>query len=316
MLTLTAWVLRSTPSGESASVVTYINYLPIAISGGSRLPLLGGCSIFPPDNPWNRDISHDPVDSNSANYITGINLGGRTSLHPDFGSNPAYGIPYVVVPGPQPLVPITFTAYGDESDPGPYPIPPDAPIEQGSDRHVLVLQSNNCALYELYNARKDPDGTGWFADSGARFDLSSNALRPDGWTSADAAGLPMLPGLVRYDEVASGEINHALRFTVSNTQRAYIHPAIHFASSNRNPDLPPMGLRLRLKADYDISGITGQAAVILRALKKYGMIVADNGTSWFISGTSDPGWDDEDLRQLRTVPGSAFEVVQVDRIYR
>ncbi|MDE3088750.1 MAG: hypothetical protein KGJ80_05135 [Chloroflexota bacterium] len=277
-------------------------------------PTLGGCAMFPPDNPWNRDVSSDPVDSNSTNYIASI--GATINLHADFGSDPTYGIPYVVVPGTQTFVPITFTEYASESDPGPYPVPPNAPVEAGSDAHVLVLDSGNCNLYEMYHAAKDPSGPGWFAGSGATFDLSSNALRPDGWTSADAAGLPILPGLVRYDEVSAGAINHALRFTVSQTQRAYVHPATHWASSSTNPNLPPMGLRVRLKATYDISGYTGEARVVLNALKKYGMMVADNGSSWFITGATDSRWNDTDLNQLKTVPGSAFEVIQLGTIYK
>ncbi|HEU5089092.1 MAG TPA: hypothetical protein VFT99_16665, partial [Roseiflexaceae bacterium] len=214
----------------------------------------------------------------------------------------------------QPLVPITFTDYGDESDPGPYPIPPNAPIEAGGDRHVLVLQQGACKLFELYQA--NPNGSGWDAASGAVFDLRSNALRPDGWTSADAAGLPILPGLARYDEVNSGRITHALRFTVYRSQRAYIHPATHQAGATDDPAYPPMGLRLRLKSSYDISGFHGQARVILEALRTYGMIVADNGSSWFISGARDPRWNDDDLEQLKTVPGSAFEVLQSGPIMR
>ncbi len=294
-------------------------YLPLVMRN-LGVPVIAGCGVFPPDNPWNRDISNDPVDSNSANYIASINATSNKFLHADFGENQTYGIPYTVVTAIQPMVPITFTAYGDESDPGPYPVPPDAPIEGGvnsdGDRHVLVLNSSNCMLYEMYRAFKDSNGPGWFADSGAVFNLNSNALRPDGWTSADAAGLPILPGLVRYDEVASGSIRHAVRFTVWRTQRAYIHPATHYASSYTDPNLPPMGLRLRLKASYDISGFTGQARVILEALKKYGMIVADNGSSWYITGATDPHWDDDDLDQLKTVPGSAFEVVYTGPIIK
>jgi hypothetical protein len=210
------------------------------------------------------------------------------------------------------MVPITFTEYGDESDPGPYPIPPDAPVEGGSDRHVLVVDTDNCMLYELYHA--EYNGVGWDAGSGVVFDLLSNRLRPETWTSADAAGLPIFPGLARYDEVASGEIRHALRFTVQRTRRGYIHPATHWASNSDDPNLPPMGLRLRLRADYDISGYRGQARVILEALKRYGMIVADNGTSWFITGASDPRWDDDDLNQLKSVPGDAFEAVYTGEI--
>jgi hypothetical protein len=238
-------------------------------------------------------------------------IGSHGFLHADFGGNGAYGIPYVVVDSTQVKLPITFTEYGDESDPGPYPIPLNAPIEGGAssdgDRHVISVDKDACKLYELYHAY--PTTTGWEAGSGAKFDLTSNALRPDGWTSADAAGLPIFPGLARYDEVAAGHIDHALRFTVQRTQKKYIHSAAHYASSSTDPNLPPMGLRLRLKADYDISGYTGQSRVILEALKKYGMILADNGGNWFITGASDPRWNDEDLNQLKTVPGSAFEAV-------
>lgn len=233
------------------------------------------------------------------------------TLHPDTGSNPEYGIPYVVVPPSQPLVPIRYTDYADESDPGPFPIPADAPVEAGADRHLLVLQSGTCRLYELFNARSS--ATGWDASSGATFDLRSNALRPAGWTSADAAGLPILPGLLRYDEVASGEIRHALRFTISTSQRAYIPPARHFAGI---PDdrVPPMGARFRLRRDVDLSRYRGQALVILRALQRYGMIVADNGSSWFISGAADKRWNDDDLGQLKTVPGSWFDVVDTGAV--
>ena len=207
-------------------------------------------------------------------------------------------------------MPVNFY-YPSESDPGPYPIPADAPIEGGpsstGDRHVIILDATHRMLYELYDAH--PAGDHWEAGSGAIFDLTSNALRPEGWTSADAAGLPMLPGLVRYDEVASGEITHALRFTVDETQEAYIHPATHYASSDTNTSLPPMGLRLRLRAGYDISGFPAEVQVILRALKKYGMIVADNGSSWYISGAPDPRWSDDELHMLSQVPGSAFEAV-------
>ncbi len=269
---------------------------------------LGSCRVFPTDNSWNRDVSALPVDPGSANYLAGIaDLGGNQKLHADFGGDGAYGIPYITVPGTQPLVPVDFLAYGDESDPGPYPIPLAAPVEAGSDRHVLAVDRDHCRLYELFAASTDTDR--WRADSGAVFDLTSNSLRPDGWTSADAAGLPIFAGLVRYDEVAAGHIDHALRFTVSRTQRAYLHPATHDASSSTDADLPPMGLRLRLAAGFDLSGYHGQARVVLDALKRYGMIVADNGSNWFISGASDTRWDDTDLDQLKTVPGSAFEVV-------
>lgn len=286
-------------------------FIPETFTSG---PKVGECPVFPADNPWNWHISAAPVHPNSDNFIASILAAGDDYLHADFGANPEYGIPYVVVNGSQPPVPITFTAYGDESDPGRYPVPGDAPVESGGDRHVLVVDGENCRLYELYNA--EYNGEGWNADSGAVFDLLSNRLRPLGWTSADAAGLPIFPGLVRYDEVESGEIRHALRFTVSRTQRGYILPATHYASDDDNPDLPPMGLRLRLKADFDLSSYTGHARVILQALKTYGMMVADNGSDWFISGAADSRWNDDDLNQLKTVPGSAFEAVYTGEIIR
>ncbi len=288
-------------------------YLP-QVQRPATGPTLGGCAVFPADNAWNRDVSRDPVDPRSDAYIAAISAGGDRFLHADFGANPAYGIPYVVVPSSQPPVPISFVEYGDESDPGPYPVPPDAPVEAGSDRHVLVLRQGECMLYELYHARKV--GAGWEAGSGAVWNLGSNALRPEGWTSADAAGLPILPGLARYDEAEAGAILHALRFTVWRSQRAYIHPATHAAGATDDQNYPPMGLRLRLKADYDITGFTGHARVILEALRRYGMIVADNGTSWYISGATDARWNDEDLDQLKGVPGSAFEVVTSGPVIR
>lgn len=291
-----------------------INYI---LSGpGPSLPMISGCQVFPSDNPWNRDISYDPVDSNSVNYIAHMN-GGTKFLHPDFGSDPTYGIPFVVVPGTQAKVPVSFD-YSDESDPGPYPIPTNAPIEGGAsstgDRHVLVLETDTCVLYEMYDSHYVSPG--WQCGSGAIFDLKSNALRPDYWTSADAAGLPILPGLVRYDEVAAGQINHAIRFTVQSSQKGFIHPATHYASSNTDPNAPPMGLRVRLKAGYDISRFTGAAHVILAAMKRYGMILADNGSDWFFTGASDSRWNDTDLNQLKSVPGSAFEVVSSGTIIR
>jgi hypothetical protein len=290
-----------------AANAPYATYLPLVV-GRPAVPIIGGCDVFPSDNAWNQDVSALPVDSRSANYIASINAGGKTLLHPDFGSDPTYGIPFMVVPASQPLVPINFVEYGSESDPGPYPIPASAPVEAGSDNHVLVVRQNECKLYELYHAAFT--GPGWDAGSGAVWDLRSNALRPAGWTSADAAGLPILPGLARYDELAAGEIRHALRFTVWRSQRGYILPATHAAGATNDPNYPPMGLRLRLKASYDISGFTGHARVILTALKTYGMIVADNGSSWFISGATDPRWNDTDLSQLKSVPGTAFEAVQ------
>ncbi|HEY2767466.1 MAG TPA: hypothetical protein VGI76_04375 [Solirubrobacteraceae bacterium] len=297
-----ALILSASLSGTTSRAVA----LSAAVRGRSRQR---PCPVLPANNPINREIARAPVDPRSAQYIA--STGPTLHLHADFGTNPTYGIPYAVVGPHQPKVPIDFTAYGPESDPGPYPIPPNALVEgagEEGDRHVLVLQKGVCRLYELYDARRA--GRGWAADSGAVFDLRSNALRPEGWTSADAAGLPIFPLLARYDEVRTGRIDHALRVTVSRTQAGYIHPATHYASSNSDPTLPPMGLRLRLSAGFDLSSYHGQALVILRALKRYGLIVADNGSSWYITGAPDPHWSDADLDQLKRVPGGAFEVVR------
>ncbi len=274
---------------------------------------LEGYRVFPADNPWNQDISGLPVHPNSANYIASVGL--DTGLHADFGTvweGAPIGIPYVVVHAGQPMVPVTFEWYADESDPGPYPIPLNAPIEGGSqsdgDRHVIAIDLDNNRLYELYHAY--PAGAGWLAGSGAIFDLTSNALRPAGWTSADAAGLPIFPGLARYDEIVErGELTHALRFTVSQTQQAYISPATHFASSSTDPNLPPMGLRVRLRADFDVTPFPACVRTILQGLKTYGMLVADNGADWYISGAPDSRWRDEDLHALVEVKGRDFEAV-------
>jgi hypothetical protein len=299
-----------------AAVLPFIaaGMVPALARAPASAPHEGACRIFPASNPLNQDISHAPVDPNSAHYIKSI--GAQVHLHADFGSTPAWGIPYAVVGPNQPKVPIRFTEYGGESDPGPYPIPPTASVEgagEEGDRHVLVLQEGACKLYELYAARRN--GAGWEAGSGAVFDLRSNALRPEGRTSADAAGLPIFPLLVRYPEVSAGNIDHALRVTVERTQRGYIHPATHFASNSSDPNLPPMGLRLRLKAGYSLAGYHGEALVILRALKRYGLIVADNGSPWYITGAPNPRWNDEDLSQLKRVPGSAFEAVRSGPIH-
>jgi hypothetical protein len=299
------------PTQTSTPIIPHVSHTPSPApppTGGKTV--LGGCQVFPANNAWNENVSNLPVSPMSSTYIAAINA-TKQFLHPDFGSNPTYGIPYTVVPKSQPFVPITFNAYGDESNPGPYPVPLNAPVESGSDGHVLVLDSGNCKLYEMYQAHQV--GNGWVCASGAVFSLNSNALRPDGWTSADAAGLPILPGLALYNEVAAGVINHALRFTVDETQNGFIHPATHEAGVN-NPNLPPMGLRLRLKASFSLAGFSGEALVILTALKKYGMIVADNGSSWYISGSTDSRWNDNNLNELKTVPGSAFEVVQTGPI--
>lgn len=284
----------------------------------SAVPVLksqfGNVEIFTATNDWNRDVSDLPVHRQSSTWLRAIGL--SDGLHPDFGTvwkGSPIGIPFAVVDSDQAKVVVKFE-YDDESDPGPYPIPNGVPIEGGqdapheSDRHIILIDSRKKLLYELFQAIPDPI-FGWRAGSGAIFDLSSDELRPDGWTSADAAGLPVFPGLVRYDEVAEGEIRHALRFTVERTQRAYIHPARHFASRHTNPTLPPMGLRVRLRADYDIAEFPRNAQIILVALKKYGMLLADNGSDWFISGAPDPRWNDRDLATLKRVKGRNFECV-------
>ncbi len=281
---------------------------------------LRGKPVFPADNAWNKDVSKLPVDPRSAQIIAGIGAG--RSLHPDFGTvwqgAPA-GIPYHIVPGGQPKVPIQFTGYADESDPGPYPIPPDAPVEGGpnsdGDRHVLVIDRDRWILYELYRAFPVNGGRAWKADSAAIWDLNRNSTRPAGWTSADAAGLPIFPGLVRYDEVClRKEITHAVRFTVRRTRRAYVPPASHWASRSDDENLPPMGMRVRLRADYDTASFPPSAKVILTALKKYGMILADNGSDWFISGAPDPRWNDDELQALKKVKGKDFEVVRMEGV--
>lgn len=274
-------------------------------------PTIAGCPLFPAGDAWRRDISRTRLDPHSAAWVRSI--GATLHLHPDFGSDPSYGIPYSVVPASQKRVPIRFTAYGDQSDPGPYPVPSTARIEAGGDRHVLVA-SRNCHLYELYDAHRS--GKGWAAASGAVFDLRSSRLRPDGWTSADAAGLPILPGLVRPDEIRAGHIDHALRFTAPRTQRGFIHPATHQAGSTSSAGVPPMGARFRLKASFSLRGYHGAALIIARALKTYGMFLADNGSPWFLSGATYRGWNDSDLDQLKQIPGSAFQAVYTGRTRR
>jgi len=284
----------------------------VAARAQSPAPSLAGCPMLPPDDIWNTRVDDLPVHARSAAWIRSI--GSDTGLHADFGAGlwngGPIGIPYVVVPGTQPKVPVRFE-YADESDPGPYPIPPNAPIEGGpqsdGDRHILVLDKDNCRLYETWSTY--PEGGGWRAGSGAIFDLDSSKLRPDGWTSSDAAGLPVLPGLVRYDEVAAGAVRHATRFTVQRSQRAYLWPARHFASSIRDVDVPPMGARLRLKAGVDLSRFSPSTRVILQGFKDYGLLLADNGSNWFISGVPDERWNNDLLRELRNVHGSDFEVV-------
>ena len=276
---------------------------------------LNGFVPFTSSNLWNTDISSAPVDPNSNAIMT--NWVGSVNIHPDWGNDPTYGIPYVVVDGKQPLVNVNLDAYGDESDPGPMPVPPNAPIEGGSsstgDRHVLVLDNGNCFLYELYNSSVNSDGS-WNADSTAVWDLLSDEQRPYTWTSADAAGLPIFPGLVRYDEVASGKIQHAFRFTLPKTRAAFTPPASHYAGNTGDSTAPPMGMRLRLKSSFNISGFSSQMQVILKAMQHYGMILADNGSSLFVTGVSDSRWG-SDLDSLKTVPASAFEVVKMDPVY-
>ena len=292
--------------------------LTIGLSGLAQAapPTFAGCPLFPPDNVWNAPVDALPKHPNSDAYIA--TMGASTGLHPDFGTvweGAPIGIPYVIVPGDQPRVPVTFE-YDDESDyePGGYPIPPNPPIEGGTDgdgdRHILVIDQDNCKLYEVFSAYPDGAG-GWDAGSGAIYDLNSNALRPAGWTSADAAGLPILPGLVRYGEVYNlGEIAHALRFTAPQTRSAYVWPARHEASDLTGTQYPPMGLRLRLKRDFDLTPFSRPVQIILLALKKYGMILADNGSSWYISGVPDSRWDDDMLvGELALVKGSDFEAV-------
>jgi len=271
---------------------------------------LNGFRLFASDNAWNQDISQLRVDAQSDAYIAA--LGTATPLHPDFGTQ--YGIPYIVVDGQtQAKVPVTPGIYGDESDPGPFPIPPTAPIESGSDAHVLALDRSGCWLYEIYVASVNGDGS-WNGDSTALWDMQTGQARPYGWTSADAAGLPIFAGLARHDEVAHGSINHALRFTVANTRNAYVAPATHAASSSSSTTRLPMGARLRLKSSVDISGFSAANQVILTALKKYGMILADNGSNLYITGAQDPGWNDNDLNALKSVTAQDFEVVQMGAI--
>jgi hypothetical protein len=291
----------------------FVGALTAAIAPhGWGSPTLIGCPVFPVDNVWNTAVDTLPVDANSSAYVATI--GAAKPVHPDFGTvynGAANGIPFIAVGGSQAKVPVSFT-YAGESDPGPYPIPPDVPIEGGpqssGDRHVLVLDCAAGKLYELFAAYPNPDGS-WAAGSGAVFGVFSNSLRPSSWTSADAAGLPILPGLVRYDQVNAGEIAHALRFTAPQTRNTFIWPARHQASSLSGTQYPPMGQRFRLKASVDTSGFGPNVQIILRALKKYGMFLADNGSSWFLSGAPDPRWNDDELHQLSLLHGSDFEAV-------
>jgi len=281
----------------------------------SPLPAAPNCPVFPATNVWNKRVDALPVRADSATLMRSIGLSAY--LHPDFSSlawngGKGYGIPYNVVGSSAAKYTVKFQ-YAGQSDPGPYPIPSNPKIEGGSDRHLIVVDKSACKLYELFAVARTSTGA-WKAGSGAIWSLSSNALRPKGWTSADAAGLPILPGLARYDEVAAGLINHALRFTAPTTRRAYVYPARHFASDDTSTALPPMGLRLRLKASVDISGFGPQSKVILTALKRYGMLLADNGSALYVTGAPNANWDDDDLHGLQQLHGSDFEVVDTSTL--
>jgi hypothetical protein len=318
-------------SGDATGTMSNDTLLADAKKGGNGgggtttpPPTGGGGSttrlVFPADNPWNTDISAQPVDPNSTTLLNACGGAGRR-VHADFGTvwdGAPNGIPYVLVSGSQAKVPVSFD-YADESDPGPYPVPANAPIEGGpngtGDRHVIVIDTTAWRLYEMYDAHPLNGGTSWHAGSGATWDLSSNALRPAGWTSADAAGLPIFPGLVRYDEaVIKGAINHALRFTCPTTRKAYVHPARHWASSQTSSAYPPMGMRIRLKANVDISTYPVEVRVILTAMKKYGLFLADNGSGMYVSGSPDSRWSDDNLATMGRLTNANFEVVQMGTI--
>jgi hypothetical protein len=310
------------------AVVGLVAVLSAPAGASGPYPPLGSCQVFPdppagtpanakslPDqSAWNQDISKAPRAKNSAAVIGYIESGGGGAIHPDFGSPSIYGFPYSVVGADAPKLPVKYTAYGDESSPGPFPIPSGAQIEGGrnsdGDRHVLAVDSSSCQLFELFGAAYNPSPSPhWEAESGVKWDLNSAANWHEGFTSADAAGLPIFPGLVRYDEVAAGHLEHAIRVTFDSTRDAYIHPAVHCAGDTDSAAAPAMGTRLRLKAGYGLGKFKGPAKTIALAMKHYGLIVADNGSNWYISGSSDRRWDDDNLNQLKQIPGSAFEVV-------
>jgi hypothetical protein len=315
-----------------AALALLVGLGPLGVGSASAVgpyPDLGSCSVFPdppastsPRAPslateaaWNQNISKAPRAANSAKVIAYIDSHGGDAIHPDFGSPREYGFPYAVVGKGARKLPIHYTAYGSESSPGPFPVPPNAPVEGGAhaegDRHVIVVDKSTCTDYELYDAHYEATPKPhWDADAGVAWDLGSPALRTDGWTSADAAGLPIFPGLVRYDEAVAGHVDHAIRVTMESTRNAWIHPASHCAGDTGDGAAPPMGLRLRLKAGYGLKGMPPLARAIAVAMKEYGLIVADNGSNWYISGTSDKRWDDEALEPLKAIPGSAFEVVR------
>jgi hypothetical protein len=312
---------RVTAYAKTARLVL-IAFALLALGGSAqalRLPAAPRCPVFPASNPWNQRVDRLPVAADSDAMVASVGRDDR--MHADFGSGlwngGPIGIPFTVVRGTQQKVRVQFE-YADESDRGPYPITRNVKIEGGraseGDRHAIILDRDNCRLYELFALY--PSGSGWRAGSGAIWNLRSNRLRPAGWTSADAAGLPIFPGLARYDEVARGRIDHALRVTVQRTRRAYVHPARHFASDATDAALPPMGLRFRLKSSFDSRPFPRQARIVLEALKRYGMIVADNGSDWYISGAPDRRWSNEQLHTLHRVPGSAFEVVDTTSLRR
>jgi hypothetical protein len=296
-------------SVSPANTVPAATYVPVSGDG----PSIDGCPVFPADHIWNTPVDSLPVHPSSDAYIDSI--GADTTLHPDFGAEEwegePIGIPYNVVDGSNIGPAIIEFYYPDESDAGPYPIPAEPLIEGAGDRHILLVDTSNCRLLEIFDAEQQDDRS-WSAGSGAVWDLADYALRPEEWTSADAAGLPILPGLVRYDEIAAGEIRHAIRFTAEETQRLYVWPARHFASDNENTDVPPMGQRFRLKASFDSSSYPPDVQIILRAMQVYGIILADNGSNWYINGSPDPRWNDEELHEaFDGISGSDFEAVDV-----
>jgi hypothetical protein len=305
----------------AASAAAVLLVAVAATAPGKPVPGAPKCPLFPRSSHWNQRVDRLPLHPRSDQIVAAI--GRSANAHPDFGSGlyegRPIGIPYTVVGRAQPKVPVSFD-YDGESDRGPYPIPPDAPIEGGAgsdgDRHVLVVDRGGCRLYELFDAHPRDGGRSWRAGSGAIWNLRSNRLRPRGWTSADAAGLPILPGLARYDEVRRGRIDHALRFTAPRTRRAFIYPARHHASSSTDPDLPAMGQRIRLRRGFDISRFPRQSRVVLRALKRYGAILADNGAPWYLGGAPNRGWDNDDLHSLQRLSGSDFEVVDTGKLRR
>jgi hypothetical protein len=321
-------IRESNERNNCRSSSTFMRVTDVTPAPAGNAPVIGGCQIFPADNPWNRDVSRDPVDPISDTYIRymGSSPGADWNLRQDWGTanEPFYGIPWVVVPASQALVPITFDPSdnaSDESDRGPFPFPLDIPIEGGSpdnpnpsdgDRHAIALQQGgNCTLYETYSTMRTRDGFQVY--SSAKFDLGSNATRPDTFTSADAAGLPIFPGLAKYEEVAAGAIDHALRFTVPRVQKSYVAPAVHYGTQE-NACYPPYGARVRLKASFDLNRLTGQARIFGEALEKYGLMLADQGSAGYISGTSDAGWNIDELSQLRDIHGTDLEVVKTGPI--